>query len=111
MPTKTSHCLSAKDIATICDVYKDIRFDFDQNEILSMFSFGVFGSKGKHLRSVTVNGEMKWGLVDGDRLSTIVECLMSKHTISSKWSVSSLLNQIEDSFVQDSDTDWSAIIG
>ena len=111
MPTKTSHCLSAKDIATICDVYKDIRFDFDQNEILSIFSFGVFGSKGKHLRSVTVSGESKWGLVYEGRLSPIIDGLMLNSAISSKWSAGSLINQIEDSFVQDSDTDWSAIIG
>ena len=37
MPTKMSYCLPAKDIATICDVYKDIQFDFDQGEIFTKF--------------------------------------------------------------------------
>ena len=96
MATKTRYCLSSKDIATICDIYNDIRFDFDQNETLSILLSGMFGGSGKHLRSVIVNGKMKWGAIDKSELAKIVHSLMSNHDISSKWSASSLLNKIED---------------
>lgn len=100
MPTKARHCLSAKDIAVICDVYKDIQFDFDQGEIFTKFLSGMFGGGGKHLRSVTVDGEMKWGLIDEGRLSKVVDDLMSKHAISTKWSARNLLNQIEEMLLE-----------
>ena len=96
MSVKKTYGLPPKDVATICDVYRDMQFDFDQGEIVTKFLSGVFGGSGKHLRSVTVAGEMKWGLIDESRLSKVVDDLMSKHAIGTKWSAKSLLNQIEE---------------
>ena len=96
MPTKTSHCLPDKDIATICDVYKDIKFDFDQGEIFTKFLSGLFGDGKNYLSSVTVNGELKWGIIDKARLAKIVDGLMSNHAINSKWSSDRLLVKLMD---------------
>lgn len=100
MSMKKTYSLPPKDIAIICDVYKDIQFDFDQGEIFTKFLSGLFGGSGKHLRSVTVNGEMKWGLIDESRLSKVVDDLMSKHAVGTKWSARSLLNQIEEMLLE-----------
>ena len=96
MSTKTSCCLSSKDIATICDVYNDIRFDFAKEEVAPLFLSGIFGDGKNYLSSVTVNGEQKWGMIDKARLAEIVAGLMLKHVISSKWSSGRLLDKLMD---------------
>ena len=94
MPTKTSHCLPGKDIATICDVYKDIQFDFDKAGIFTKFLSGLFGDGKNYFTNVTVNDEQKWGVIDKARLTKIVDGLMLKRVISSKWSSDRLLDRL-----------------
>ena len=96
MPTKTSHCLPGKDIATICDVYKDIQFDFNKSEIVTNFLSGLFGDEKNYFASVTVNGDKRWGMIDRSRLAKIVDKLMLKRVISSKWSSDRLLVKLMD---------------
>ena len=82
--------LSPDDIATICDVYDDIQFDFPQEEKLSL----IFGRDGKQLSSVTVNGGIKFYLINRKKLSKIIESILPKQNIGAKWSADSLLNKL-----------------
>ena len=90
MLMKKSRYLSSKDVATICDVYTEIRLDFAKEEVLPM----LLGTNGKSLRSVNINGEICWGQVDQKRLSRIVDSLVSNCGIGSKWSADGLLNKL-----------------
>ena len=96
MSVKKTYGLPPNDIATICDVYKDIQFDFDKSEIVTNFLSGLFGDGKNYFTSVTVDGEKKWGMIDRARLATIVDGLMLKHVISSKWSSDRLLKKLMD---------------
>lgn len=96
MSRKKMHSLPPNDIATICDVYKDIQFDFDKSEIVTNFLSGLFGDGKNCFTSVTVDGEKKWGMIDRARLAKIVDGLMLNHAINSKWSSDRLLVKLID---------------
>ncbi len=90
MPKKRNAVLSQDDIATICDVYDGIRFDFSEEEVLPL----IFGKDGKQLSSVTVNGEIRWYQVNRKKLEKTINGLVSNQIIGSKWSADSLLNKL-----------------
>ena len=94
--TKKTYSLPTNDIATICDVYSSIEFDFPKAKIFPLFISGIFGNGKNYLSSVTVNGEQKWGLIDKAQLAKIVDGLMSNHAINSKWSSDWLLDKLMD---------------
>ena len=89
--SKKWNILSPNDIATICDVYDKIQFDFELNDFVLSF----FGS-GKMFKSVVVNGESKWGCVDQKVLLKIVGRITKNKDIDTKWSPVNLLNKLAD---------------
>ena len=91
MSKKRSAVLSHDDIATICDVYDEIQFDFELNDFVSL-SFGG----GKVARSVDVDGATKWGRIDQKKLFMVVEGMTKNRSVGIKWSSANLLNKLED---------------